>query len=69
MNSCICCGAEIPEGRQVCPNCEAKERFLKTSYDEEHIMRVQAEAEVERLLRIIDSENDINILRERAREE
>lgn len=19
---CVCCGAEIPEGRQVCPNCE-----------------------------------------------
>ena len=24
MNSeiCVCCGAEIPEGRQVCPVCE-----------------------------------------------
>lgn len=22
MNTCICCGADIPEGRQVCPNCE-----------------------------------------------
>ena len=22
--SCVCCGAEIPEGRQVCPRCEAK---------------------------------------------
>lgn len=24
MNSeiCVCCGAEIPEGRQVCPSCE-----------------------------------------------
>ena len=21
-NKCISCGAEIPEGRQVCPNCE-----------------------------------------------
>lgn len=20
-NRCVCCGAEIPEGRQVCPNC------------------------------------------------
>lgn len=19
---CVCCGAEIPEGRQVCPSCE-----------------------------------------------
>lgn len=26
MNSeyCVCCGTEIPEGRQVCPDCEAK---------------------------------------------
>jgi hypothetical protein len=21
-NTCVCCGAEIPEGRQVCPRCE-----------------------------------------------
>nr|DAN03061.1 MAG TPA: PROTEIN/RNA Complex, archaeal, ribosomal, 50S, protein.0A [Caudoviricetes sp.]DAN15682.1 MAG TPA: PROTEIN/RNA Complex, archaeal, ribosomal, 50S, protein.0A [Caudoviricetes sp.]DAN82417.1 MAG TPA: PROTEIN/RNA Complex, archaeal, ribosomal, 50S, protein.0A [Caudoviricetes sp.]DAV27905.1 MAG TPA: PROTEIN/RNA Complex, archaeal, ribosomal, 50S, protein.0A [Caudoviricetes sp.] len=21
-NTCICCGAVIPEGRQVCPICE-----------------------------------------------
>lgn len=25
-NQCICCGASIPEGRMVCPSCEAKER-------------------------------------------
>jgi predicted amidophosphoribosyltransferase len=23
--TCICCGAVIPEGKQVCPNCERKE--------------------------------------------
>ena len=23
-NRCICCGAVIPEGRMVCPNCEAE---------------------------------------------
>ena len=23
-NLCVCCGAVIPEGRQVCPNCESK---------------------------------------------
>lgn len=23
-NSCVCCGAVIPEGRQVCPVCEAR---------------------------------------------
>lgn len=22
-DKCVCCGAVIPEGRQVCPNCEA----------------------------------------------
>lgn len=22
-NRCICCGEIIPEGRQVCPSCEA----------------------------------------------
>ena len=23
-NTCVCCGAVIPEGRMVCPQCEAK---------------------------------------------
>lgn len=22
MNTCICCGEPIPEGRLTCPNCE-----------------------------------------------
>lgn len=22
MNTCVCCGNIIPEGRQVCPQCE-----------------------------------------------
>lgn len=24
MNTCVCCNDEIPEGRQVCQNCERK---------------------------------------------
>lgn len=24
-NTCICCGADIPEGRQVCPNCKVSD--------------------------------------------
>ena len=23
-NTCVCCGAAVPEGRQVCPSCEAR---------------------------------------------
>lgn len=22
METCVCCGAPVPEGRQVCPKCE-----------------------------------------------
>lgn len=22
-NKCVCCGADIPEGRMICPNCES----------------------------------------------
>ena len=43
--------------------------LLLSSYNEEKNKRFQAEAEVERLLNLIDSENDISVLRERAREE
>lgn len=24
--TCVCCGAEIPEGRQVCPACEREDK-------------------------------------------
>ena len=23
-NTCVCCGSPIPEGRQVCPECERR---------------------------------------------
>lgn len=23
QGGCVCCGGIVPEGRQVCPNCEA----------------------------------------------
>ena len=25
VNTCVCCNAIIPEGRQVCPKCNLKE--------------------------------------------
>lgn len=28
-NPCVMCGAVIPEGRHVCPICEAKARLLQ----------------------------------------
>lgn len=28
-NKCVCCGAIIPEGRQVCPNCEKGKKFRR----------------------------------------
>ena len=27
-NRCVCCGEIIPEGRQVCPNCEKGKRRI-----------------------------------------
>ena len=32
-NTCICCGEVIPEGRQVCINCEEKLSKNYTPYD------------------------------------
>ena len=31
MNTCVCCDDEIPEGRQVCQNCEMKFGVIKDS--------------------------------------
>lgn len=34
-NTCVCCGVDIPEGRQVCPSCENGERRTRfTPVDE-----------------------------------
>ena len=43
--------------------------LLLSSYNEEKNKRYQAEDKIKKLYDLIDSENDINILRERAREE
>lgn len=29
-NTCVCCGAVIPEGRQICPSCEGEEKRRKS---------------------------------------
>lgn len=28
--SCVMCGAAVPEGRQVCPSCQAGDAWLKS---------------------------------------
>ena len=28
VDTCVCCGAVVPEGRMVCPECESKGKFL-----------------------------------------
>lgn len=32
-NRCVCCGVEIPEGRQVCPSCQLNPPLLKKEGD------------------------------------
>lgn len=27
FNSCLCCGVQVPEGRQLCPACERGDKF------------------------------------------
>lgn len=29
-NKCICCGVSVPEGRQVCPNCEKQTKTISS---------------------------------------
>ena len=33
-NRCVCCGVIVPEGRQVCPTCEARASEAKYDPDE-----------------------------------
>lgn len=39
---CVCCGEEIPEGRMVCPICEA-EVFSKERPTDQSSEKVKAE--------------------------
>jgi len=32
LSGCVCCGSEIPEGRQVCPKCESEAKDMKNPY-------------------------------------
>lgn len=41
VDKCICCGETIPEGRQVCPACEALARE-QTQASREEIWKMQA---------------------------
>ena len=34
METCICCGEPIPEGRQICPDCERKWKNEQTKNDD-----------------------------------
>lgn len=35
-NTCVCCGAQIPEGRQICPKCEKDDGAgMELAFDKE----------------------------------
>ena len=45
-NLCVCCGIPIPEGRQVCPICEAHGKpKKKTNFDRIKAMSVEEMAD------------------------
>lgn len=49
-NRCVACGDVIPEGRQVCPTCEAKDwRGWHDKYIKEHTCLVYSEMLVGKL--------------------
>ena len=33
MDTCVCCGAPVPESRMVCGACELRERELEREHD------------------------------------
>lgn len=43
-NTCVCCGAPVPEGRMVCPQCEyANDRAVPGRKENEMEDRIQAQ--------------------------
>ena len=43
-NRCICCGAVIPEGMQVCPECREEQEREAPEYDEKAVQEAQKKA-------------------------
>ena len=39
-NRCVCCGEQIPEGTQVCPNCVKKNIGIHNETREEKVDRI-----------------------------
>lgn len=37
IETCVCCGEEIPEGRQVCPTCEQRNKDNGLSVQEQAV--------------------------------
>ena len=47
-NRCICCGAEIPEGRQICWGCEHSTQEKEEEYDVRVFERTKDEVSAEK---------------------
>ena len=50
-NNCVCCGRIIPEGRSVCPDCEAGTPYTTTTRHQQ-ILKMDIEQFAEFLLGI-----------------
>ena len=46
-NKCVCCGADIPEGRLVCPNCESAKIKAYKALQKEYEKRARRLAEMQ----------------------
>ena len=61
MDSCVCCGRYVPEGRQVCAFCESDIYKAKKEFERNHIdISVNNMLEVQAILKSMSSEVDNN---------
>ena len=61
MDTCVCCGRYVPEGRQVCAFCEADVYKAKKEFERNHIdCSVTNIMEVQAILKSIVRKEDTN---------
>ena len=61
MDSCICCGKYVPEGRQICAMCEADVVRAQKEYERNSVdCSVNTILEVEAILKSIGREISSN---------
>ena len=67
MLTCVMCGTEVPEGRQVCPKCEKSEEAWEANYPthEDIVGTKQGPKLINSVVDVFNSDETLNAIQKR----